>query len=89
MSKNIPITATHWCEESAEWLRHGKNGYAEVYLNNRFWCECPTLKNYELPFDGYMPVSYKYQYIVNMKSTLAIILCNIRLKLIKSKCRAN
>lgn len=81
-NKKIPITATHYCFESGEFLRLGKGIYAEVYLNDRFWTECVVLRNYELPMDGYMPVGYKYQFIGNRKSRFGRFVCNIRLMLI-------
>ena len=88
MSERIgkePLTATHYCTSSNEWVRWGRNGYAEVYLNNKYWYECPTTKNFELTVDNYNPVSYKFKALY--KNGFARLICNIRLSFIKSPYR--
>lgn len=83
--KKEPFTATHYSKRSGEYLRWGRGDYAEVYLNDKYWYECPTLKNYELTPDNYNTVSYSY--VKLYKSGFAKFLCNIRLSLIKFKYR--
>ena len=86
--KEVPFTATHYSHKSKEFLRIGRNGYAEVYLNNRFWCECPTLRNADLPLsrhDIWLPQFDGYTRL--FKTGMARDFCNIRLFFIGSSYR--
>ena len=83
--KTVPFTATHYNSETGEFLRVGKGEYAQCLVNGRFWVECATLRNRDLPKHGYKPVSYKYRRI--FKTGLSRDLCNIRLMWIGSSYR--
>lgn len=84
-NKEVPFTATHYCFESKEFLRIGKNGYAEVYLNNKYWYECPTLRNSMLPSKNGLSICNKYMRL--FKTGMARDFCNIRLFFIGSSYR--
>ncbi|KXZ72157.1 hypothetical protein [Acinetobacter venetianus] len=83
--KEVPFTATHYNTETGEFLRIGKGQYAQCYVDDKYWADCATLKNYQLPKDGYMSISYKYRQI--FKTGVARDLCNIRLMWIGSSYR--
>ncbi|MDS7927605.1 hypothetical protein [Acinetobacter sp. V115_6] len=83
--KTVPFTATHYNNETGEFLRIGRGEYAQCLINGRFWVECATLRNHQLPLDNYMPIGYKYRRI--FKTGLSRDLCNIRLMWIGSSYR--
>ena len=84
-NKEVPFTATHYCFDSREFLRIEKNGYAEVYLNDKYWYECPTLRNSELPKKLTLSDCGKYTRI--FKTGMARDFCNMRLFFIGSSYR--
>ena len=84
-NKKVPFTATHYCFDSGEFLRIGKNGYAEVYLKNKYWYECPTLRNASLPLKYTLSECGKYMKI--FKTGMARDFCNMRLFFIGSSYR--
>lgn len=83
--RKVPFTATHFSIESREFLRIGKNGYAEVYLDDKYWYECPTLRNSKLPTKYTTSDCFKYMRL--FKTGMARDFCNIRLFLIGSSYR--
>ena len=85
MKGKEPLTATHYCKDSHEWMRWGKGNYAEVYLSNKYWYECPTTRNHELTPDNYNPVNYRF--VALYKTGFSRWVCNLRLSLIKFKYR--
>ena len=84
-SKKVPFTATHYCFDSQEFLRIGKNEYAEVHLNNKYWCECSVLRNSALPLRYSLSKCNKYMRL--FKTGMARDFCNIRLFFIGSNYR--
>ncbi len=84
-NKKAPLTATHYCFESREFLRIGRGQYAEVYLSDKYWYECPTLRNSALPKKLTLSDCGKYMRI--FKTGVARDFCNIRLLLIGSSYR--
>ena len=80
-----PITATHKNLNTGEFLRIGKSQYAECFIDGRFWTECATLKNSDLPKQRTLSDCEKYMRI--FKTGLARDLCNIRLLFIGSSYR--
>lgn len=84
-NKEVPFTATHYCLESREFLRIGKGQYAEVFLNDKYWYECPVLKNAQLPKKYTSSECGKYMRI--FKTGMARDFCNMRLFFIGSSYR--
>lgn len=83
--KEVPITATHYCFESGEFIRIGKNVYAQVLLNGKYWVDCGTLKNSDLPYKYSLSDCNKYMRL--FKTGMARDFCNIRLFFIGSSYR--
>ena len=84
-NRKVPFTATHYCLESREFLGIGKGQYAEVFLNDKYWYECPILRNAQLPKKYTSSECGKYMRI--FKTGMARDFCNIRLFLIGSSYR--
>ena len=80
-----PITATHISFKTDEFLRIGKGQYAECLIDGRYWTECATLKNSDLPKQRTLSDCQRYMRI--FKTGLARDLCNIRLLFIGSSYR--
>lgn len=80
-----PITATHKNMETGEFLRIGRNSYAECLVDNKHWVECGTLKNRDLPKKFTTSKCLRYMRI--FKTGLDRDLCNIRLAFIGSSYR--
>ena len=84
-NRKVPFTATHYCLESREFLRVGKGQYAEVFLNDKYWYECPILRNAQLPKKYTSSECGKYMRI--FKTGMARDFCNMRLFFIGSSYR--
>lgn len=72
--KKISITATHYSIQSEEFLRVGKNGYAEL-LSQGFWIEIGVKNNHLL-------TSPRKYLLLSNKSKFKKWLCNLRLDFI-------
>ena len=83
--KEVPFTATHYSFKSREFLRIGKGQYAEVYLSNKYWYECPTLRNSSLPQRETLTENGEIMRL--FKTGMARDFCNIRLLFIGSSYR--
>ncbi len=84
-NKEVPFTATHYCFESREFLRIGKGQYAEVFLNDKYWYECPVLKNAQLPKKYTSSECGRYMRL--FKTGISRDFCNMRLFFIGSSYR--
>ena len=84
-NRKVPFTATHYCSESREFLRIGKGQYAEVFLNDKYWYECPVLKNAQLPKKYTSSECGKYMRL--FKTGISRDFCNMRLFFIGSSYR--
>lgn len=80
--KKIPITATHKSLKTNEFLRIGKGEFAECFIDDRFWTECVTLRNSDLPKQRTLSDCNNYMRL--FKTGLSRDLCNIRLLFIGS-----
>jgi len=83
--KKVPFTATHYSFKSKEFIRIGSNGYADVYLNDKHWCECSTLRNSDLPTKNSLSTCNNYMRL--FKTGMSRDFCNIRLLFIGSSYR--
>ncbi len=84
-NRKVPFTATHYCFESQEFLRIGKGQYAEVFLNDKYWYECPVLKNSQLPKKYTSSECGRYMRL--FKTGISRDFCNMRLFFIGSSYR--
>ena len=84
-NKEVPFTATHYCFESGEFIRIGKNVYAQVLLKDKYWVDCGTLKNSDL--QSKYSISDCKKYMRLFKTGMARDFCNIRLFFIGSSYR--
>jgi hypothetical protein len=84
-NRKVPFTATHYCLESREFIRIGKGQYAEVFLNDKYWYECPVLRNSQLPKKYTSSECGKYMRL--FKTGISRDFCNMRLFFIGSSYR--
>ena len=83
--KEVPFTATHYNVETNEFLRFGKYGSVEVFLNDEKWVYCKDIHYSMLP-TKYM-TSQCFRYVRLFKTGLSRDICNIRLMFIGSSYR--